>query len=200
MKKIHFYLLSAWCLVLLWSSIQPKDYFTWFLEVIPGVIGVLFLIVTYKKFKFSTFIYCLILFHCVILFVGGKYTYAENPLFEIIKVQFHMERNEYDKVGHITQGFVPTLIARELLLRLKIVSNKNWIPFLVLSIAMFISSIYELIEWSMAILTGEAAEAFLGTQGYIWDTQSDLFFAFIGSILALILFSKLHDSFIKFDL
>jgi putative membrane protein len=197
MNKNHLFLFFVWVLVLIWSAIHPKDYFTWFLEIIPALIGTAVLAFTYRNFKFTTFTYVLILIHCLILFVGGKYTYAENPLFETFKQLFNWERNNYDKLGHFAQGFIPALIAREILLRLKIVLNKKYIAFIVISIAMFISSTYELFEWAMSVLTGEAAEAFLGTQGYAWDTQSDMLFALIGSLTAIIFFSKLQDYYLK---
>ncbi len=197
MNKKHLYLLGAFLLILIWSAINPKDYFTWVLEVAPGVIGVTVLILTYKRFKFTDFVYVLILIHCFILFFGGKYTYAENPLFEYFKITFDLQRNNYDKLGHFAQGFVPSLIVRELFIRLKIVTRSGWMVFLILSVAMFISSVYELIEWLASILTGESAEAFLGTQGYIWDTQSDMLFALLGSLTAIVFFSKIHDRYIR---
>jgi putative membrane protein len=196
-RKYLICLITIFFIILIWSVINPKDYFTWFLEVIPGIIGFIILAFTYKRFRFTGLLYTLILIHCVILFAGGKYTYAENPLFEYIKNAFDLSRNNYDKLGHFFQGFVPVLIAREIILRKNIITNNKWIPFFLICIVMFISSIYELIEWAMSLLTGEAADAFLGTQGYVWDTQSDMLLALIGGISALIAFSKLHDKFIK---
>ncbi|MBF8247583.1 MAG: DUF2238 domain-containing protein [Bacteroidetes bacterium] len=197
MTKNHTALFSITMLVLVWSAMNPKDYFTWALEIFPAIIGLALLVLTYKKFKFTSFVYTLILLHCCILFVGGKYTYAENPLFDWIKDVFSQERNNYDKVGHFAQGFIPSLIARELLIRFDIVRGRRWLFFLVLSIAMFISSSYELIEWFVSVSTGESADAFLGTQGYVWDTQSDMLYALVGSLVALILFSGYHDRKIK---
>ena len=197
MNRTHIVLFSIAILVLIWSAILPHDYLTWALESFPGIIGLAVLVLTYRKFKFTTFIYTLIAIHCCILFVGGKYTYALNPLFDWIKVVFSQERNNYDKLGHFAQGFIPALIAREILIRFNIVLNRKWVFFLCLSIVMFISSSYELIEWFVSIATGSAGDAFLGTQGDIWDTQSDMLYALIGASVALILFSSYHDRQIK---
>lgn len=196
-EKYLLFLSALFFVVLIWSAIKPKDYFTWILEVTPGIVGLIVLFITYKRFRFTDFIYTMILIHCCILFVGGHYTYAEVPLFHWVKEWVHGVRNNYDKVGHFAQGFIPALIAREMLLRLKIVSSRAWTGYLVISIALAISAIYELIEWWTALLTGESAEAFLGTQGYVWDTQSDMFWAFAGSLAAVVLFSKYHDRRIK---
>ena len=197
MNKKHSCILIACLLILTWSAINPKDYFTWLLEVTPGMLGLVVLVVTYKRFKFTDLVYVLILIHCTILFAGAKYTYAGNPLFEYLKDVFCMQRNNYDKLGHFAQGFIPSFITRELFIRLNVVNGKGWMVFLVLSVTMFISSVYELIEWFVSVITGESADAFLGSQGYIWDTQSDMFFALLGSLVAVLFFSKLHDSYIK---
>ncbi len=191
-KLIKSYI-GIFFVILIWSAINPKDYLTWFLEVIPAIIGFIVLSVTYKKFQFSNFTYAVILLHGIILFAGGKYTYAENPLFEYLKELLNQERNNYDKLGHLMQGFGPTLVARELFIKLKVLNREKWIPFLLMSITMFISAIYEIIEWFTALGVGESADAFLGTQGYVWDTQSDMLLAFIGSIIAIVLFSKWQD-------
>ena len=196
-EKYLLFLSTLFFVVLIWSAIKPKDYFTWILEVAPGIVGFIVLFITYKRFRFTDFIYTMILIHCCILFVGGHYTYAEVPLFHWVKEWVHGVRNNYDKVGHFAQGFIPALIVREMLLRLKIVSSRAWTGYLVISIALAISALYELIEWWTALLTGESAEAFLGTQGYVWDTQSDMFWAFAGSLTAVVLFSKYHDRRIK---
>jgi len=179
--------------VLIWSGINPKDYFTWLLEVLPAIIGLIILAATYNKFRLTQLTYILILVHCIILMVGGHYTYAEVPLFNWIKDVFGMTRNNYDKIGHLAQGFIPAIIAREILLRKKIILQKGWLNFIVICICLAISAIYELIEWWAALLSGEAAEAFLGTQGYVWDTQSDMGLALLGAIISLILLSRLHD-------
>lgn len=178
---------------LIWSAIAPKDYFTWFLEVLPALIGAGILIFTFNRFKLTTLLYCLILIHSLILMVGGHYTYAEVPLFDWIKPIFGFERNNYDKVGHLAQGIVPVMIAREIFIRYKVIDGPYWRNFLSLCFVLAFSAFYELIEWGVALLTGEGAEAFLGTQGYAWDTQSDMAWALIGGIAALILLSDFHD-------
>ena len=183
--------------VLVWSAINPKDYFTWFLEVIPALIGLLILIYTYKTFKLTPLIYTLILIHSIILLVGGHYTYAEVPLFDMIKELFNQDRNNYDKVGHFAQGFIPAMIVREIVIRKNIFNFSKWRDFFIICFCLAFSAFYELIEWWVAIFTGENAEAFLGTQGYAWDTQSDMGFALLGSIVALVLLSKYHDRQLK---
>jgi putative membrane protein len=179
--------------VLIWSGIAPKDYFTWFLEVAPALLGFLAVAVTYRKFPLTPLVYALILIHCIILMVGGHYTYAEVPLFDWIRDYFALERNNYDKVGHFVQGFIPALIARELFIRKSIVNSGAWRNFFIVCFCLALSAFYELIEWWVAIASGESAEAFLGTQGYVWDTQSDMALALLGAILALAFLSKVHD-------
>jgi putative membrane protein len=179
---------------LIWSIINPKEGFTCFLEIIPAIIGVLILSFTFNKFRFTNFTYFLILIHCIILFVGGHYTYAEVPLFDYIREIFHQSRNNYDKVGHFAQGLVPAMIIRELFIRKNVISNPNFFNFIIVSICLAISAAYEWIEWWVSLATGDGGDAFLGTQGYVWDTQSDMLFATIGAIVGLILFSKIQDS------
>lgn len=180
-------------ITLLWSGINPKDQFTWVLEVAPAVIGLGLLIWTRKSFPLTPLLYVLILIHCVILMVGGHYTYAEVPLFDWLREPMNWERNNYDKVGHFAQGFVPAIIAREILIRLDVVKLGAWLNLYVLSVCLGFSAFYELIEWWVALGTGEGAEAFLGTQGYVWDTQSDMFLALIGAASAIIFLSHIHD-------
>ena len=191
MNKIIW--LVIFFVVLVWSGINPKDQFTWFLEVAPAIIGIVILGFTQKNFPLTPMLYILILFHCVVLMIGGHYTYAEVPFFDWLKETFDLTRNNYDKVGHFTQGFVPAIIAREVLIRNNVVNSIWWRRIMVVSICLAFSAFYELIEWWVALASGEDAEAFLGTQGYAWDTQSDMFWALIGSISALILLSKWHD-------
>ncbi len=195
--KLIYTLLGLTLLLLVWSAINPYERFTWFLEVLPAILGVLILIITFKRFKFTNFIYILIFFHCVILIIGGHYTYAEVPLFDWIQETFNQTRNNYDKLGHFAQGFVPTMIARELLIRKHVVNSNSWLNFIVVCIAMAISVTYEFIEWAVSLGTGEGGDSFLGTQGYIWDTQSDMLYASIGAIMSLILFGKYHSNQIK---
>jgi putative membrane protein len=180
-------------IVLIWSGINPKDYFTWILEVMPALIALVLLALTRKRFKFTRLAYALILVHCIILMIGGHYTYAEVPFFSWLKDVFDLKRNNYDKVGHFAQGFVPAIVAREILIRNNAVKNKNWLVLFVISICLSISALYELIEWWVAELVGESSEAFLGTQGYTWDTQSDMGWALLGTVLSLVLFSHYHD-------
>jgi len=190
--------LTIYFLVLIWSVIEPKDQFTWFLEVAPVLIGLVILAFSYKKFPLTPLLYTLILIHMVILMVGGHYTYAEVPLFDYIKEALGQTRNNYDKVGHLAQGFMPAILARELLIRKEIVSgSKIWLNYIILSIILAFSAFYELIEWWVALGTGEDAEAFLGTQGYVWDTQSDMMYALMGGILALVFLSRWHDRQLK---
>lgn len=179
--------------VLIWSGINPKDQFTWVLEVAPALVGIIFLFLTYSTFRLTSLLYFLILVHCVILMVGGHYTYADVPLFNTLMEYFGSERNNYDKVGHFAQGFVPALLAREILLRKGVVEKGVWLNLFVISICLAFSAFYELIEWWVAIGTGENSEAFLGTQGYIWDTQSDMAVALLGAICSLVLLAKAHD-------
>ncbi|HPY39111.1 MAG TPA: DUF2238 domain-containing protein [Thiolinea sp.] len=179
--------------VLIWSAIHPHDYFTWFLEVLPALIGLLVLVISRNSFPLTPLLYALILVHCIVLMVGGHYTYAEVPLFNDFKTWFGFERNNYDKLGHFIQGFVPALIARELIVRKGIIPQRFWMNFFIVCFCLAFSAFYELIEWAVASATGESAEAFLGTQGYLWDTQSDMAYALAGSILALALLGKWQD-------
>ena len=186
--------LGLFFIVLTWSGINPKDQFTWLLEVIPAIIGLVLMASSYKHFKLTPILYGFILAHCIVLMVGGHYTYAEVPWFNNL---FGSERNNYDKVGHFFQGFVPALLAREILLRKNVVNGKGWLNVFVVSICLAFSAFYELIEWWVAVLSGENAEAFLGTQGYVWDTQSDMGIALLGAICSILLLSKVHDKQLK---
>ncbi len=186
-------LLSLYLAVLLWSVWQPHDYFTWALETFPAILGCAVLLLTYRRFQFTNFVYTVILFHCTILFVGGHYTYSNEPLFNWLKEALHWQRNNYDKVGHFAQGFVPALIGRELFLRLGIVHSRSWSTTFAVMTSLSVSLLYELLEWLVALLAGSGAEAFLGTQGDIWDTQSDMLFAFIGALVAMGFFRGMHD-------
>jgi putative membrane protein len=192
MKPTKIYLL-LFCIGLFLSGIHPKEYFTWLLEVSPAIVGLIVLILTFKTFQFTNFTYFFILIHCYILFVGGHYTYAEVPLFDWIKDTFNHSRNNYDKLGHFAQGFVPAIITRELFIRKNVVSNKNYFNFIIIAICLAISAAYEWIEWWVSIGTGEGGDAFLGTQGYVWDTQSDMLLATIGASCMLLFLSKKHD-------
>ncbi|NIE94938.1 DUF2238 domain-containing protein [Acinetobacter sp. Tr-809] len=180
-------------ILLLISGIQPFDRTTWWLEVIPVLIVVPLLFATYKAFPLSPLLYGLIFLHAIVLIVGGAYSYARVPLGFEMAQWFGLERNPYDKIGHFMQGFVPAIAAREILIRNHILSKGKMLSFIVICIVLAISASYELIEWGAALSLGQGAEEFLGTQGDEWDTQSDMFFALIGSITALLLFSRWHD-------
>jgi len=179
--------------MLAWSGINPKDQFTWILEVAPAIAGFLVLAVTYRSFKLTTLVYSLILVHCIILMIGGHYTYAEVPWFDYIRDITGSSRNNYDKVGHFAQGFVPALIAREIIIRKGVINGAAWQAFFIVSFCLALSAFYELVEWWVALAAGGNAEAFLGTQGYVWDTQSDMAVALLGAILALLTLSRVHD-------
>ena len=185
--------IAVFLAVLIWSGIGPKDYMTWCLEVAPAVIGGLVLWFTRDRFPLTTLVYVLILVHCVILMVGGHYTYAEVPLGEWAREAFDGSRNNYDKLGHFVQGFIPAMIARELVVRLGVFSSERWRNFFIVCFCLAFSAFYELIEWWVALLSDEAADSFLGTQGYVWDTQSDMGWALFGAVTALVLLGRLHD-------
>ena len=178
---------------LICSAIAPKDFYIWFLEVLPAMIAAGVLVVTRRRFPLTPLVYGLILVHSLILMQGGHYTYAEEPFFNWLKEVLGWPRNNYDKLGHFAQGFIPAMVAREILLRKAVVSGRGWLNFLVVCVCLAISAFYELIEWWVAVLSGTGADAFLATQGYVWDTQSDMGFALLGAILALLLFAKVHD-------
>ena len=179
--------------VFIWSAIEPKDRATWFLEVFPVILGVFVLALTYKSFRLTSLLYILILLHSLVLLVGGHYTYAEVPLFNEMKNTFGFERNNFDKLGHFMQGLVPAMIAREIIIRLNIINGKHWRTFFIICFCLALSAFYELLEWWVALVSAEAAEAFLGMQGYEWDTQSDMAYALIGAATGLALLSKTHD-------
>lgn len=192
MKKIYI-MLVVFFAAFIWSIINPKEGFTCFLEIIPAIIGVLILALTFNKFQFTNITYFLILIHCLILFIGGHYTYAEVPLFDYFRDIFNQSRNNYDKIGHFAQGLVPAMIIRELFIRKKVVSNQSFFNFIIVAVCLAISAAYEWLEWGVSLATGDGGDAFLGTQGYVWDTQSDMLFATIGAIVGLILFSKIQE-------
>ncbi|MEO8125795.1 MAG: DUF2238 domain-containing protein [Bryobacteraceae bacterium] len=191
--RLHLALLAAVCVVLAWSAVHPHDYFTWLLEVFPALIGIPILIVNYNRFRFTTLVYFLVAIHAMILMVGGHYTYAEVPLFNWIRDNWHLSRNHYDRVGHLAQGFVPAMIAREILLRKTPLRPGGWLGFIVVCICMALSVTYEFIEWWTALASGAASTAFLGTQGDVWDTQWDMFCATIGAICSVLLLSRVQD-------
>ena len=187
----------AWIVVflgaLVWSGINPKDFATWCLEVAPAVIGAAILWVTRERFPLTPLVYGLILLHCLILIVGGHYTYAEVPLGDWFRELTDGTRNNYDKLGHFAQGFIPAIVAREVVIRLEVFNSVRWRDFFIICFCLALSAFYELIEWWVALLSEEAADAFLGTQGYAWDTQSDMGWALFGALAALLLLRGLHD-------
>jgi len=192
-KPLHTGLLIILFSVFIWSGTNPKDLFTWFLEVIPALIGLIILTLTYNRFRLTNLVYILILLHAIILIIGGHYTYAEMPIFNWIRDTFDLARNYYDRLGHFAQGFIPAIIVREILLRKTELIQGKLLSFIIVSICLAISASYELIEWGVAEATGSAADAFLGTQGDVWDTQWDMFMALLGAIISLVSISKLHD-------
>ena len=188
---------AAWIVVFLgvltWSGIDPKDYVTWCLEVAPAVAGGIVLWFTRGRFPLTPLAYVLILVHCVILMVGGHYTYADVPIGEWFRELTDGSRNNYDKLGHLAQGFIPAIVARELVIRLDVFNSRRWRDFFIVCFCLGMSAFYELIEWWVALISDEAADSFLGTQGYAWDTQSDMGWALLGALAALLLLSRLHD-------
>ncbi|MDP2693733.1 MAG: DUF2238 domain-containing protein [Gallionella sp.] len=175
------------------SGARPYDRATWLLEVFPVIIALPVMWATYRRFPLTTLLYACIFLHAVVLMVGGAYTYARVPLGFQLADLLHLERNPYDKIGHLFQGFVPALAAREIFIRGRYVRGRRMLAFLVVCVAMAISAVYELIEWLAAVMFGDGAYDFLGTQGDLWDTQADMLFALIGAVVALLLFSRAHD-------
>ena len=196
-ERLHIGLLSIFLVMFIWSALHPKDLFTWVLEVLPALIGLTVILITYNRFRLTNLVYVLILVQGIILVIGGHYTYAEMPLFNWLRDTFHLARNNYDRLGHFAQGFVPAIISREILLRKSPLKSGKLLSFLVISICLTISVSYELIEWGVATATGSAADAFLGTQGDVWDTQWDMLLALCGAVVALLTLQKLHDIFLK---
>jgi len=185
--------IAVFTAVLIWSGIEPKDRVTWILEVAPALIGAVVLLLTRKSFPLTPLLYGLILIHCVVLMVGGHYTYAEVPLFDWIRDLVGGQRNNYDKLGHFVQGFVPAMITREIVIRKDVIRGRGWQNFFIVCFCLAFSAFYELIEWWTALLSKSGAEDFLGTQGYIWDTQSDMLMALIGAVVAVVVLARVHD-------
>jgi putative membrane protein len=179
--------------VLLWSAFNPADLTIWVLEVAPAVIGAAILLFTRKRFPLTTLTYVLILIHCVVLIVGGHYTYADVPIGDWVRDTFDQSRNNYDKLGHFVQGFIPAMIAREIVVRLKVFNSTRWRNFFIVCFCLAVAAFYELIEWWTAVIAGESADAFLSTQGYVWDTQADMWTALVGAVLALLLLGSWQD-------
>jgi putative membrane protein len=186
-------LLLLGLVLLVWSGIAPKDRFTWFLEVLPVLVGVPILVATHRRFPLTPLLYRLLLIHAAILMAGGHWTYAEVPLGFWMKETFHFARNHYDRIGHLAQGFVPAILAREILLRKTPLRARGWLFTLVTAVCLAVSALYELFEWGTAVATGSAADAFLGTQGDPWDTQWDMFLCLAGALVSQLLLSRTHD-------
>ncbi len=179
--------------LLVWSGIRPYDRLTWFMEVLPVIVALPLMWATHRRFPLTDILYACIFVHCCVLMLGGAYTYARVPMGFALQDWLGTDRNPYDKIGHFMQGFVPALVAREILIRGAYVRGRGMLTFLVVCVVMAVSAIYELIEWAVALALGQGADEFLGTQGDPWDTQSDMFLALIGAVSALALFSRRHD-------
>ncbi|MDW7643491.1 MAG: DUF2238 domain-containing protein [Desulfuromonadales bacterium] len=192
-RNLHLFLLISLLALLVWSVIEPADLFIWILEAFPAIVAVIVLLLTYRTFRLTNLAYVLIWLHAAILIVGSHHTYAEVPLFNWLQDTYDLQRNYYDRVGHLAQGFVPAIVAREILLRTSPLRSGGWLFFLVTCVCLAISAFYELVEWWMSVLTGTAADAFLSLQGDIWDTQWDMFWALVGAVAALLLLSRWHD-------
>jgi putative membrane protein len=184
---------GSFLIVLAWSAIGPKDRTVWWLEVFPALLGALVLLATYWRFRLTPVLYVLIWAHALVLLVGGHYTYAEVPLFDLIREALGLGRNHYDRVGHFMQGFVPAMIAREILLRVTPLRPGKMLFFLCTCIALAISAFYEMLEWWVAVASESGAEAFLGTQGDVWDTQWDMFLALCGALTSQLTLGWLQD-------
>lgn len=186
-------LLVLFLAVLIWSAVRPHDYLTWLLEVFPALIGIVIVLATRRHFPLTPLLYTLLCLHAVTLMVGGHYTYSDVPLGFWMRDAFGFTRNHYDRIGHFAQGFVPAIIAREILIRRGVVRSRGWLFFIIVSICLAISAAYELLEWTTAGVLGESSDAFLGTQGDIWDTQKDMALALLGAITAQVFLGRLHD-------
>ncbi|MGD9789921.1 MAG: DUF2238 domain-containing protein [Phycisphaerales bacterium] len=196
---LNLSLLTLVLAALLWSAINPHDYPTWALEITPAVVGIAVILATHRRFPLTTLATILVAIHCLILIVGGHYTYARVPLGEWARHSFDLSRNHYDRLGHFAQGFVPAILAREILLRKspfardKSRGARAWLFVVILALCMAISAIYELVEWAVAEIDSAGSQAFLGTQGDVWDTQKDMAFCGLGALAALLILPRLHD-------
>jgi putative membrane protein len=192
-SRLPIALLAGVLAVLVWSGAAPHDRFTWVMEVAPVLLAVPILLATGKRFPLTPLLYTLLAVHASILMVGGKYTYAEVPAGFWVSDLLGLARNHYDRLGHFAQGFVPAILAREILSRTSPLRGSRWLPFVAFAFCLAFSAFYELIEWWTAVATGDSATAFLGTQGDVWDTQWDMFLALIGAATALMTLSGVHD-------
>ncbi len=192
-SRWHLALFISFLAILIWSGIRPFDQFIWFLEVVPAIIGAVVLLALYPKVRLTMLVYCLIWLHALVLMVGGHWTYSEMPLFSWLRDEYGLARNYYDRVGHVAQGFVPAIIAREILIRNAVVQGRRWLFFIVTCICLAMSAFYEFIEWWVALASGSAADEFLATQGDIWDTQWDMYMALCGVIASQWLLAGWHE-------
>lgn len=192
-SKFELALLVSMVLLLIWSGLDPHDRFTWWLEVAPILIGVPVLVWLYPKLRLTPLSYTLVWFHCLILMLGGHYTYARVPLGFWMEDAFGFTRNHYDRIGHFAQGFIPAMLAREIFIRRSPIGRGMWLPFLVLCFCLAFSAFYELTEFWTALSAGGAATDFLGTQGDVWDTQWDMQMALIGAVVSLVVLSRVQD-------
>ena len=186
-------LLVLFLAVAAWSLVRPHDYFTWILETFPALIGLAIVLALRRRFPLTPLVLTLLCLHAIILFVGGHYTYAEVPLGYWMRDAFGWARNDYDRIGHFAQGFVPAIVAREVLIRRNVVRGRGWLYFIIVAICLAISAMYELLEWRVSIATGSKGDAFLGTQGDVWDTQEDMATALVAALIAPLLLGRLHD-------
>ena len=191
--RAHLALLALFVAVLVWSGIRPHDYTTWALEIFPSLVGIAVILATYRRFRLTTLAYTCVLLHTAILAAGGHWTYALNPWFEWVKEAFGLARNHYDRLGHLAQGFFPALIAREIIARTSPLKRGRWLAFLVVCFCLAVSACYEFVEWWTALILGQGADAFLGTQGDPWDTQWDMFLALVGATLAMLTMTRVQD-------
>jgi putative membrane protein len=197
-RKVHLFLLLVVTAVFIWSAIKPASYLTWLLEVAPAVVGLIIVIAMYNKFRFTTLSYVIIAILAISMFIGGHYIYSKVPLFDWIKDAYDLKRNHYDRFGHLLKGLF-AIVLREILLRKTPLTKGPWLFTIVISISLAIAALYEIIEWLVSKISkgGEASKDFLGIQGDIWDTQWDMLCCLIGSIVALLIFSKLHNRLLK---
>ena len=197
-KTYHFFLLIIVLAFWIWSGIEPHDTrLTWILETFPVMIALPIILLTYKRFPLTSLAYTLIAIHTVILMLGGHYSYAKVPLGFWMEDWFGWTRNNYDKIGHFMQGFGPAIYTREILARTSPLKRGKWLGFISVAVPLAFSALYEIIEWLASLSNPADTEAFLGTQGYIWDTQTDMFWCLIGSIVALVLLTKLHNKYLS---
>jgi putative membrane protein len=192
-SRFRVALLVSFLMILVWSGYKPADRFVWFLEVLPAMLGALVLISIYPRIKLTMLVYGLIWLHALVLMLGAHWTYADMPLFDWLQDEYGLARNYYDRVGHLFQGIVPAMITREVFIREAVVRGAKWRYFLVCCVALAISAFYEFTEWWIALASGTAADAFLATQGDVWDTQWDMLLALIGAMTVQPLLGGVHD-------